>query len=228
MADEELNRHQRAAETKRRRTREAIISGALDLYGELERGDFTRDEIAEASGVGTATLHKNFGSKYEVLRLAYERLLSPLVDPIVKGREQGIYNPPDAVDELIRYIYTVARVSQKRRALTVSMIRSYFEAELTFETLGSPIAPAIECILQFNPFYLQVDDGLRYARTLLLDLQHERRDNVAMCVSRTLCQQVVRVNADGFNWSASDAWYERLERIEAAVDTSGIVDECGK
>lgn len=230
MVDEEMGPRQKAAETKRRRTRELIIMSTLDLYDQQQQGDYTRDEIAQAAGVGVATIHNNFGSKYDVLAAAYERLLSPVVDPIVKGKAQGIYNPPDAVDELIRFIYTVARVSQNHRALTVAMVRAYAEVEINFGTrlLGDPIAPAIECILQCSPFYLQVNDGLRYARTLLLDLQHEQRDNVPMRVSRTLCQQVVRVNADGFNWSSSGAWYERLERIETAVDASGIVDECGK
>lgn len=128
MAEEELGPRQRAAETKRRRTREAIVSGTVDLYGEQQRGDYTLDQIGEAAGVSAATIANHYRSKYEVLRVAYIRLLSPLVDPIVEGRKQGIYNPPDAVDELIRFVYSVAKLSHEHRALTVAMVRSYCDS----------------------------------------------------------------------------------------------------
>jgi hypothetical protein len=45
MVDEEMGPRQKAAETKRRRTRELIIMSTLDLYGQQQQGDYTRDEI---------------------------------------------------------------------------------------------------------------------------------------------------------------------------------------
>jgi AcrR family transcriptional regulator len=127
MVDEEMGPRQRGAETKRRRTRELIIVSTLELYDGKAEGDHTRDEIAAAAGVGVATVHNNFGSKYEVLRAAYDRLLSPLIDTILEAQKQRVYNPSDGIDELFRYVYTVAKVSHENRALTVSMIRSYFD-----------------------------------------------------------------------------------------------------
>lgn len=118
---------QRGAETKRRRTRELIIVSTLELYDGKTEGDYTRDEIAAAAGVGVATVHNNFGSKYEVLRAAYDRLLSPLVDTILEASKQRVYKPSDGVDELLRYVYTIAKVSHENRALTVGMIRAYFD-----------------------------------------------------------------------------------------------------
>ncbi|MEV7165728.1 TetR/AcrR family transcriptional regulator [Streptomyces microflavus] len=127
MTEEELTRHQRAAETKRRRTKEAIINGALELYEGLDLGDFTRDEIAEAAGVGSATLHKNFGGKYEVLKLAHERLLQPIIEPIFEGFKADTYHPKDGVDELLRFLYRVTKTCRDNRALTNALIRAYYE-----------------------------------------------------------------------------------------------------
>ncbi|MBD2828150.1 TetR/AcrR family transcriptional regulator [Streptomyces globisporus] len=127
MTEEELNRHQRAAETKRRRTKEAIINGALELYEGLDKGDFTRDEIAEAAGVGSATLHKNFGGKYEVLKLTHERLLEPIIEPVIEGFKADTYHPKDGVDELLRFLYRVTKTCRDNRALTNAMIRAYYE-----------------------------------------------------------------------------------------------------
>jgi AcrR family transcriptional regulator len=170
MTEEELTRHQRAAETKRRRTKEAITNGALELYEGLEHGDFTRDEIAQAAGVGSATLHKNFGGKYEVLKLAHERLLQPVVEPIVEGFKADTYHPKDGVDELLRYVYRVTKVCRENRALTNAMTRAYYETppenrsdlwhqfgRFRFEhhldtLLGGYIATGLNIVLNLKPF----------------------------------------------------------------------------
>jgi AcrR family transcriptional regulator len=238
MVDEELGPRQRAAETKRRRTREAIVNGTLDLYADQQMGDYTLEQIAEAAGISAATVANHFETKYGVLRTAYGRLLSPVVDPIVKGTIAGIYNPPDAVDELIRYFYTVASVSQKHRALTVAMIRAYSEVELDRvllsikapdymrSLLGGPIAPGIGCILQLSSFHPRGNPD-SYARSLLHDLYHESSDYAAKAVSRDLSERFVKAHARDFSWSPPRDWMLRIERVEAAVDASGIVDECG-
>ncbi|MCX4699015.1 TetR family transcriptional regulator [Streptomyces sp. NBC_01373] len=248
MVDEEMGPRQRAAETKRRRTRELIVASTLDLYGQQQEGDYTRDEIAAAAGVGVATIHSNFGSKYEVLRATHERLLSPIVDPITDATIQGIYNPPDAIDELIRFFYSVALVSHKHRALTVAMVRAYFEVEPApfallsdepserYALLGGQISKGITCILRRDPFRNHRSiDKRSYARTLLLDLYHSPTDAAPRVVTRVPCEQIVRLHAqvlDGWVWRdwpfVGRDWNERIERVEAAVKSSGIVERCGQ
>lgn len=127
MDEEEMTPQQKAAETKRKRTRDWIITSTLDLYGDQEQGDFTREQIAEAAGVGLTTLSNHFRLKWEVLRAAHERLLAPITQPIVRGYEDGTYHPADGVRELLRYVYSIAKLSHEHRALTVAMIRAYFE-----------------------------------------------------------------------------------------------------
>ena len=217
MTEEELTRHQRAAETKRRRTREAVIQGALDLYGQAQDGDFTRDEIAEASGVGSATLHKNFGSKYDVLKAAYERLLSPLVGAIVEAQDAGISNPQDGMDELIRYVYTATRISYEHRALTTAMVRAYFElppaqmAELfdgkqlpiKRQPVGAYLAVGRSRIFQLEPFkvgsvdfnHAAVAVPLSYtlSDTILMDLYYNPSETVVEEITRKVCRIAVRM-----------------------------------
>jgi hypothetical protein len=74
-----LDSRQRAALTKRRRTREALITAAVEII--KEGGAFRGENIAEAAGVGLATLYNHFGSKGELLKVAYERLLTQLLGP---------------------------------------------------------------------------------------------------------------------------------------------------
>ncbi|HEV2639400.1 MAG TPA: TetR/AcrR family transcriptional regulator [Actinocrinis sp.] len=144
MPDGEMTPQQRTAETKRKRTREWIITSTLDLYGELDKGDFTRDQIAEAAGVGSTTLSNHFTLKFEVLRAAHERLLAPIIEPITSGQENGTYKPDDGRDELIRYLYAVAKLSQKHRALTVAMIRAYYETGPEFRHELYDMGKAVE------------------------------------------------------------------------------------
>lgn len=91
MTVEQLAR-QRAARTKRERTRAAIIGAATDLF---ERKGFlptSVQEIAQQAGVGAATLYKHFPTKNviagHVFRpliedlLADERWTDPAIDPV--------------------------------------------------------------------------------------------------------------------------------------------------
>ncbi|MEZ0111684.1 AcrR family transcriptional regulator [Catenulispora sp. EB89] len=185
MAEEEISPRQRAAETKRRRTREAIIMATLDLYDGLDHGDFTRDQVAEAADVGTATVHNHFNTKFEMLRAAHERLLAPIIQPIVRGHEDGTYHPTDGVHELIRYVYSIAKMSHEYRALTVAMIRAYFETppenreELSTSDgiyqrrrdrlLAGHITDGLHPITMQPPFVPPESEGVAFAFTFLSD-----------------------------------------------------------
>ncbi|MDX3277306.1 TetR/AcrR family transcriptional regulator [Streptomyces scabiei] len=187
---------QRAAETKRRRTREAIVNGTLDLYEGQERGDYSLDQIAQAAGVSAATIANHYATKYEVLRAAYDRLLSPVIDTILEADRGGFYAPKDGVNELVRYVYRVAKLSHDSLALTVAMMRAYYDTppasrdELQDRTtllerksvlLGGKIALGMDPIFKHPPFrvsrlggVITVERGLNdwrtiHAATILLD-----------------------------------------------------------
>lgn len=237
MTEEEVGPRQRAAETKRRRTREQIIASTLDLYGRLQEGDYTRDQIAESAGVGAATVHGHFGTKYEVLRAAYERLIAPFTEPILAKEACGTYDPADAVVELGYYIYGVAKLSQSHRALTVAMIRSYFEVPLKdrpdmvdvdpawgyqHRLLGGPIARPMIAILEQEPFssvperrapqlpYTPHGSALYHCNGLLMNIYHAPEDSSGTWSGTYVLDEVLRVH-----WPSSTKTEREEYRIRA-------------
>jgi hypothetical protein len=68
--------HQRAAQTKRERTRRALVAATVE---QITRGvDFRIDDIARVAGVSVPTLYNYFSTKEELMLAAYEHLLEPV------------------------------------------------------------------------------------------------------------------------------------------------------
>ncbi|MET9222827.1 TetR/AcrR family transcriptional regulator [Streptomyces sp. NPDC003300] len=212
MGEEELGPRQRAAETKRRRTREAIVNGTLDLYGEQERGDYTLEQIAEAAGVSAATISNHYPTKYDVLHIAYQRLLSPVIDPITTAFIEHTYDPPDRVAELVRYVHAVAKVSHHHRALTMAMVRAFFETtperserfNITDEPAGW-IMTGLLAILDGEPFLsgsgrfvrgafdtgIPAQTALYHANAFLLSLHHSAWPSTPIDVTYDVCSELL-------------------------------------
>ncbi len=220
------------------------MNGALDLYEKQQQGDYTLSDIAEAAGVGTATIPYHFRTKYEVLKAAHERLLQPVVMPIVEGMKAKSYQPDDPVDALIRYVYTVSKVCQQNRALTVSMIQTYFETPVSFDlgfqhsirygntwayqdqVLGGYIAHGLAGPMWFEPFAVdrgflgmkpRADDAnlIDDARVLLLRLYHFMDEEAPFHVTRDVCKRMLNTYANGYELSDL---MDRLTRIKEDVD----------
>lgn len=70
-----LNPHQRAARTKTTRTQSRVIETVVNLI--LDRQDsWTREEVADLSGVGLTTVYRYYNSREKLLAAAYSRLLA--------------------------------------------------------------------------------------------------------------------------------------------------------
>ena len=245
MTDEENGPRQRAAETKRKRTREQIVSAAIDLFDGLNQGDFTREQIAEEAGVGVATLHNHFRTKYEVLRAAYRRLIDPVTEPIIAGVSAGTYMPEDGLDELVRYVYAIAKLSHTNRALTASMVRAYFETppdqrpELTeewtqyhlFEYLGGPIAAQLHVVA--NWFFRHPVSGeapglgeeipmataIYHSNALLLELYHRAREDSAIYATQAVLTELLPRLVPNFDREANKELFDaRFTRVQKKVE----------
>ncbi|WP_200300805.1 TetR/AcrR family transcriptional regulator [Streptomyces adelaidensis] len=245
MTDDEATPQQRAAETKRRRTREWIITSTLDLYGELDKGDFTREQIAEAAGVGLTTLSNHFRLKWDVLRVAHERLLAPIVEPLREGRLSGTYKPDDGVVELLRYLYAVAKMCHQHRALTVAMIRAYYETapdqrpELynKFGTMGSfpeknlgwYIGNGFSPIFTSPPFggsymllasdrprsHADVETAYYHAQALLTQLYHEPSEDAPILVTRVVSREMLSVLMPDIDMKTTE---QKLTGVQSTVN----------
>lgn len=78
VSDEEaklLGPRERAARTKRMRSRARIVKAA-ETFILSQVPSWTLTEVAVEAGVGVATVHTHFRSRSNVLVVAYERLLS--------------------------------------------------------------------------------------------------------------------------------------------------------
>lgn len=83
---EGLNSRQRAARTKRIRTRDRLVSAAEQavVLGQTS-GSYFFERVAAISGLSVATIFNHFATKNELLWAAYDRLLQPDCNPTVKG-----------------------------------------------------------------------------------------------------------------------------------------------
>ncbi|MFB8777138.1 TetR/AcrR family transcriptional regulator [Streptomyces broussonetiae] len=75
-----LDPHQRAAQTKRTRTRRALLEAALSLIAEGVTTSLMEESAARA-GIGVATAYKHFATKDDLIRAVYIELLAPALKP---------------------------------------------------------------------------------------------------------------------------------------------------
>ena len=126
--------HARAAQTKKARTRTALIGAAEALFAERGWSRARLEDIAQAAGVSVPTAYNHFpGGKQELIGSAYAPLLAPLMQEaqadIAAGRDAG-----QAVARHVRRLVTLAR----RSKLTLPMLTAAFEQMLR---AGPPTGP---------------------------------------------------------------------------------------
>lgn len=235
-----MTARQRAAETKRRRTRRTVALAALDLYGEADDGDYTREQIAEAADVSVATLYNHFTYKYDILQAAHEQLLAPVIQPIVRGVEDGTYNPSDPIEELLRYMYAVNKLSYEHQALTMAMIKAYFEVPRSDRyitgkgnrQIGSHITDGMVLIVhRREPFkhvgnYTCDDPDIVYSytveyhvRSMLLELRdsYALRD-LPMAVTQATAAELLPAILSSFDAPVIRGALNLLEAVQPRVD----------
>jgi AcrR family transcriptional regulator len=126
----------RAAETKRRRTRAAILGAATRLFNDQGWYPTTVDAIAAEAGVGTATVYKHFANKNVIAGFVFLPVVSDLIgDPRWLDKTMPA---PEALRALI-----VELVAQTRRhlGLTVAMLEAVNDSTARKGTAITPEDP---------------------------------------------------------------------------------------
>lgn len=112
----------RAAQTKRQRTRDALIDAARTRFGTAGWHGTRVEDIAADAGVGSATAFNHF-DKQTLLGHAYATLIEPLTtraaDDITTGR------PPTAA--LTRHVHDLARIGRRHQNLTTALLHAVIE-----------------------------------------------------------------------------------------------------
>ena len=122
----------RAAQTKRDRTRRALLDAADATFGSRGWANTRMEDIAAAAGVSAATAYNHFPSKHVLVGCVY----APLVRPLLSEAEHDIAIGRPVVDALTDQIGALARISQRYRKLTAAFWSAV--EEYTIKVSGPP------------------------------------------------------------------------------------------
>jgi AcrR family transcriptional regulator len=134
--DRSASARARAAETKRERSRAAILNAAARLF--VERGWFPTsvESIAKAAGVGTATVYNHFSSK----NLIAGHVFVPLVaDLMANPRWLDSAVPPS--DALREFLTALAASARYNTPLTVAFLEALNDSTARHGAVVTPDDP---------------------------------------------------------------------------------------
>lgn len=106
----------RAAQTKRDRTRRALLDAADATFGSRGWARTRIEDIAAAAGVSAATAYNHFPSKHSLIGHVY----GPLVRPLLVQAERDVAAARPVVAALEDQVRALARTTSRHRELTGS------------------------------------------------------------------------------------------------------------
>ncbi|WP_405993060.1 TetR/AcrR family transcriptional regulator [Streptomyces sp. NBC_00986] len=113
---------QRSGQTKRERSRNALVNAAITVFAERGWHGSRLEDIARAAGVSVPTAYNHFpGGKQELMGVAY----APLIEPFFEAVEAAITtlrDPLKAITQLIHQMCTIMRAHQALTAALVSAV----------------------------------------------------------------------------------------------------------
>lgn len=95
-------------ETHRQAVREATVDKTADLVAQHGLRSVTMSQIAEATGIGRATLYKYFPDVESILRAWHERAISHHLEQLAQARDDA----RDSRDRLRAVLETYARIAR--------------------------------------------------------------------------------------------------------------------
>ncbi|MCY7343392.1 MAG: TetR/AcrR family transcriptional regulator [Pseudonocardia sp.] len=104
----------RAAQTKRDRTRRALLDAAGATFGSQGWARSRMEDIAATAGVSAATAYNHFPSRHALIGHVY----GPLVGPLMTQAEQDIAADRPVVEALQDQVRTLARITFRHQRLT--------------------------------------------------------------------------------------------------------------
>ena len=122
----------RAAQTKRDRTRRALLDAAVATIGAKGWADTRMEDVAAAAGVSAATAYNHFPSKHVLVGSVY----APLVHPLLTQAEHDLVTGRPVVEALTDQVRALARISQRYRRLTAAFWSAV--EEYTIRVSGPP------------------------------------------------------------------------------------------
>ncbi|PVZ03940.1 TetR/AcrR family transcriptional regulator [Actinomycetospora cinnamomea] len=109
---------ERAARTKRERSRRALLEAAAELFAAQGWLPTRLEDVARRAGVSTATTYNHFPTKHALIAHVYAPLVAPPIERARALRAQG----RDAVAVLEEHVRDLAVATREHEALTVPFV----------------------------------------------------------------------------------------------------------
>lgn len=122
----------RAAQTKRDRTRRALLDAADATFGSRGWASTRMEDIAAAAGVSSATAYNHFPTKHALVGHVFGPLIRPLAVQAERDAEAG----RPVVDALTDQVRALSRLSFRNRKLTAAFWSAV--QEYTIRVAGLP------------------------------------------------------------------------------------------
>src|SRR5215831_7523513 len=108
---------QRAAETKRARSRRSLLEAASDLFKDRGWQGTRIEDVAQLAGVSVATAYNHFKSKQALMGHVY----APLAEGLLEAADRDIEAGCQPATAIRRHIYDLATLTRGHRDLTVAL-----------------------------------------------------------------------------------------------------------
>lgn len=202
--DTRADARSRGAQTRRRRTHEALIEAGRTRFGELGWRDTRMEDIARDAGVSTATAFSHF-TKQSLLGHAYAPLLTGLLD----SARSDIANERDPERALSRHVHDLAALCRSQLKLTKALLICVLDQALMTDGPPRPgdpddvrlivpmPAPMIDLIAygqrtgSFRPELSAREVGVYHTNAMLLRLTVARPSEPAAPVVATVLGQLL-------------------------------------
>jgi AcrR family transcriptional regulator len=132
MSDD-LSPRQRAAETKRRRTRIALLDAATVVFSK-QGWQARMEDVAQQAGIGAATAYNHFPSKVGLMMHTFDHLMQPYQERATEAIETEI----DPVFAVTRHVTEMTHNLSKSNA---KLVRAYLIAMA--ESASNAVGPLI-------------------------------------------------------------------------------------
>lgn len=124
----------RAAQTKRDRTRRALLDAADATFGSRGWARTRIEDIAAAAGVSAATAYNHFPSKHSLIGHVYE----PLIRPLYVQAQRDVAAGRPAVAALEDQVRALARTAARHRELSASFFSAVQDYTIRVEGPADP------------------------------------------------------------------------------------------
>lgn len=156
-----------------RRNYDRLLAAAHEVFDE-QGADASLEEIARRAGLGSATLHRHFPSRYALMAAVYWNQIEALC---AAGRELGDANPPgEALTDWLRQLIAVAA----ERGLATALMTSQRDAtarlfDACHDAIRAAAAPLLTRAKQAGAIRADVEpeDVLQLANAIALLVEHD-------------------------------------------------------